>query len=108
LTFRNGPVRMEQDDPQERHEMLESALNRLAERILSLDEASLSALWGKYKNRMEHFEPSKEWEKAVIIFFIINAVRAKNHIFNEQILHHNEGTPGKKPHRGKPDLRLVK
>lgn len=88
--------------------MLESALNRLAETILSLDEASLSALWGKYKNKMEHFEPSKEWEKAVIIFFIINAVRAKNHIFNEQILRQSEPPPGKKPQKGKPDLRLVK
>ncbi|MBE0556367.1 MAG: hypothetical protein IH628_03960, partial [Proteobacteria bacterium] len=68
--------------------MLESALDRLAERILGLDEASLSSLLGKYKKRMENFEPSKEWEKAVIIFFIINAVRAKNHIFNEQLLRH--------------------
>lgn len=88
--------------------MLESALNRLAETILGLDEASLSALWGKYKNRMEHFEPSKDWEKAVIIFFIINAVRAKNHIFNEQILRQGDSPPGKKPQKGKPDLRLVK
>jgi len=88
--------------------MLESALNRLAERILSLDEASLASLWGKYKNRMEHFEPSKDWEKAVIIFFIINAVRAKNHIFNEQVLRQSEVGPEKKPQKGKPDLRLVK
>lgn len=88
--------------------MLESALNRLADSILSLDEASLTSLWGKYKNRMEHFEPSKEWEKAVIIFFIINAVRAKNHIFNEQILRQSEAGPGNKPPKGKPDLRLVK
>lgn len=88
--------------------MLESALDRLAERILSLDEASLASLWGKYKNRMEHFESSKDWEKSVIIFFIINAVRAKNHIFNEQILRQNETGQGKKPQKGKPDLRLVK
>src|SRR5660398_229611 len=73
--------------------MLESALDKLAERILGLDEASLSSLWEKYKKRMEHFEPSKEWEKAVIIFFIINAVRAKNHIFNEQLLRQHETGP---------------
>ena len=60
--------------------MIESSLDRLAQQILGLDEASLSSLWEKYKKRMEHFEPSQEWEKAVIIFFIINAVRAKNHI----------------------------
>ena len=87
--------------------MLESSLDRLAQQILGLDEASLSSLWEKYKKRMEHFEPSKEWEKAVIIFFIINAVRAKNHIFNEQILRQPEASPEKKQKK-KPDLRLVK
>ena len=56
---------------------------------------------------MEHFEPTKEWEKAVIIFFIINAVRAKNHIFNEQLLRQREIRP-EKTTKGKPDLRLVK
>jgi hypothetical protein len=87
--------------------MLESALDRLAQQILALDEASLSSLWEKYKKRMEHFEPSKEWEKAVIIFFIINAVRAKNHIFNEQLMHPQQIRPEKSP-KGKPELRLVK
>jgi hypothetical protein len=92
--------------------MLESALDKLAETILGLDEASLTSLWGRYKSRMEHFEPTKDWEKAVIVFFIINAVRAKNHIFNEQVIRQrevspHEGSPQKKP-KGKPDLRLVK
>ena len=86
--------------------MLESSLDKLAQQILSLDESSLSSLWEKYKKRMEHFEPSKEWEKAVIIFFIINAVRAKNHIFNEQLM--KQKTVPEKPPRGKPTLRLVK
>jgi hypothetical protein len=86
--------------------MLESSLDKLAQQILGLDEASLSSLWEKYKKRMEHFEPSKEWEKAVIIFFIINAVRAKNHIFNEQLMKQQTGP--EKPPRGKPTLRLVK
>jgi hypothetical protein len=88
--------------------MLESTLDNLAERILSFDEASLSSLWEKYKSRMERFEPTKEWERAVIVFFIINAVRAKNHIFNEQILRQPEASPGKKQQKRKPDLRLVK
>jgi hypothetical protein len=89
--------------------MLESALDRLAQQILGLDEASLSSLWEKYKKRMEHFEPSKEWEKAVIIFFIINAVRAKNHIFNEQLMRQQQQqTRPEKPPKGKPELRLVK
>jgi inactivated superfamily I helicase len=90
--------------------MLEASLDKLAQQILSLDEASLASLWQKYKNRMENFEPTKEWEKAVIVFFIINSVRAKNEIFNEQIMKMRNKppvapVPGKNK---KPVLRLVK
>lgn len=91
--------------------MLEVSLQRIAEKILNLDEASLASLWEKYRQRMERFEPNREWERAVIIFFIINAVRAKNHIFNEQILkmqdrkQSSESPPQARP---KPNLRLVK
>jgi len=89
--------------------MLESALDKMAENILSLDEASLSNLWDKYKNKMEHFDTTKEWEKSVIIFFIINSVRVKNHIFNENILalQKKESKPVGQP-KTKPDLKLVK
>jgi uncharacterized GH25 family protein len=65
--------------------MIEEALEGIAEKILAFDEASLSSLWEKYKEKTETFEPTKEWEKATIVFFIINSVKAKNHIFNEQI-----------------------
>ena len=94
--------------------MLEATLNKMAENILSFDEASLSSLWEKYKNRMEHFDTSREWEKAVIIFFIINSVRVKNHIFNEHVLNLHERKPGSdsktmpRRTRGNPDLKLVK
>jgi len=87
--------------------VLESALDKMAESILSLDEASLASLWEKYKTRMEHFETTREWEKSVIIFFIINAVRVKNHIFNENVLHRKHDKP-QKPPKKKPDLKLVK
>jgi hypothetical protein len=89
--------------------MLDSSLDKIAEKILTLDEASLSGLWEKYKNQMEHFETTKEWEKSVIIFFIINAVRVKNQIFNEQILRLQNREP-ERPEipKGKPTLRRVK
>jgi len=89
--------------------MLESALGKMAETILNLDEASLASLWDKYKKKMEHFETTKEWEKSVIIFFIINSVRVKNHIFNENVLklQEKQSKPAKLP-KGKPDLKLVK
>jgi len=89
--------------------MLESALEKLAETILNLDEASLTNLWDKYKKKMENFDTTREWEQAVIIFFIINSVRVKNHIFNENILNlqkkHNK--PAKQS-KVKPDLKLIK
>lgn len=89
---------------------LENSLNKIAESILHFDEASLSFLWEKYKNKTEQFSASPEWEKAVIVFSIINTVRAKNAIFNEMLLKNK--TPGKtaqpeKP-QGKPYLKLVK
>ena len=89
--------------------MIEKAVNQLAEKILNLDEASLTGLWEKYKTRMEHFEVSREWERAVVVFFIINAVRAKNHIFNEQVAAmQDQSAVIPKPQRGKPHLTLVK
>lgn len=89
---------------------LENSLQKIAESILHFDEASLTALWEKYKNKIEQFTPSPEWEKSVIIFSIINAVRAKNAIFNEMIL--NNKAPGKTAQpdklQGKPHLKRVK
>ncbi|HVO66883.1 MAG TPA: hypothetical protein VMT12_10405 [Syntrophales bacterium] len=89
--------------------MLESALDKLAETILNLDEASLADLWDKYKEKMENFDTTKEWEKSVIIFFIINSVRVKNHIFNENILNlQKKQDKPVKPSKVKPNLKLVK
>lgn len=89
--------------------MLEGTLDRLAERILAFDEASLAGLCEKYKTRMEHFDTSKEWEKAVIIFFIINAVRVKNQIFNDSVMKSQARAENeKKQVKTKPHLKLVK
>ncbi|MFB3924921.1 MAG: hypothetical protein ACE14T_02615 [Syntrophales bacterium] len=89
--------------------MLESTLEKIAEKIIAFDEASLTSLWEKYKIRMEKFDATKEWEKAVIIFFIINAVRVKNQIFNERILKkHGGDVVPEKPKKSKPYLKLIK
>ena len=89
---------------------LEDSLNKIAENILYLDEASLTSLWKKYKARMENFSTSKEWEKSVVIFSIINAVRVKNAIFNNQMINKksNEEAPPAKRKPENPHLRLVK
>ncbi|MGD0274883.1 MAG: hypothetical protein ABSB79_02335 [Syntrophales bacterium] len=89
--------------------MLEHTLDKMAEKILGLDEASMSSLWEKYKKRMEKFDTSREWEKSVIIFFIINAVRAKNYIFNDQIIK-KQAVPNhpETPRKKKPNLHRIK
>jgi len=55
---------------------------------------------------MDHFEPNREWEKAVVIFFLINAVRVKNALFNEGILK-KTATEKPKPKKEGP-LKIVK
>lgn len=90
--------------------MFEKSLEKIAEQILALDEASLAGLWDTYKDKMENFNTSREWEKSVIIFFIINAVRVKNKIFNEQVIQssHDSAPPQKKPPGDVPYLKRVK
>jgi hypothetical protein len=74
--------------------MLENALDKIAEQIIALDEASLTQLRKLYLDRLFNFAPTKKWEKAVIIYFLINGVIAKNNLFNHHIL---EGKKGETP-----------
>lgn len=90
---------------------LEKSLDKIAESILHLDEASLTSLWDRYKSKIENFSYTPEWEKAVIIFSIINAVRTKNAIFNENLLKNNSLKKTRSPQKTvkeKPYLKLVK
>jgi hypothetical protein len=64
---------------------IEESLQSLADRILNFDEASLVQLQEKYLKKVSEFSPSKEWEKAVVVYFMINSVRVKNKIFNDRI-----------------------
>jgi hypothetical protein len=77
--------------------MLENALDKIAEQIIALDEASLTQLRKLYLDRLFRFEPTKEWEKAVIIYFIINGVIAKNNLFNQHIASGQTGETKKGP-----------
>ena len=85
--------------------MDEQILDRLAEKILCLDEADLTALLPQYKRTMENFQPTREWEKAVVIYFLINAVRVKNTIFNDNV---EKGKTGKSKKVKVNPLKLVK
>ena len=86
---------------------MEKAIEKLAEQILSFDEASLVHLREKYRLRIEHFDGTKEWEKAVIIFCIINAMTMKNTLFNENVLKRKKEKEGKSS-KGHPRLKRVK
>jgi hypothetical protein len=59
----------------------------LADKLLSLDEASLLCLWDKYYALVQKFEPTKRWEQAVLILSMIQGVRWKNQLFNVKWLH---------------------
>jgi hypothetical protein len=89
---------------------MEKGLEKLAEQILCFDEASLVGLREKYRVRIEQFDGTKDWEKAVIIYCIINAVSMKNTLFNENILkrkRRKEKEPSRQ-RKGHPDLKRVK
>lgn len=64
---------------------IEEVLVNLADRLLDFDEASLSSLQEKYLKKVSDFSPTREWEQAVIVYFMINSVRVKNKIFNERL-----------------------
>ena len=90
---------------------MEKALEKLAEQILGFDEASLSGLREKYRVRIERFDGTKDWERAVIIYSIINAVSAKNTLFNENVLKRGRGGAekgGSRNRRSPPELKRVK
>lgn len=61
---------------------MERALEKLARQLMAFDEASLNSLWEKYAAIVQHFEPTKRWEEACVIFGLIQAVRFKNQLFN--------------------------
>jgi hypothetical protein len=87
--------------------LMEKALEKLAEQILSFDEASLANLKEKYRLRIENFDGTKDWEKAVIIYCIINAVSMKNTLFNDNVLRQSRIKKQKSP-KGHPRLKRVK
>jgi hypothetical protein len=92
--------------------MVEDTLHQIAKTVMALDEETLISLVPKYRKRMDRFDPSPEWEEAVIIYFIINGYRIKNAQFNNKIKDYMEDLKNNKTDNGfvvsKPDLRLVK
>lgn len=84
---------------------IEEVLQGLADRILDFDEASLVQLQEKYLKKVSEFSPTREWENAIIVYFMINSVRVKNRIFNEKVKGAAE-REGSKP--SKSPFKIVK
>jgi len=89
---------------------MEKALDKLAEQILGFDEASLAHLRERYRLRIENFDGTRNWERAVIIYCIINAVSMKNALFNENVVKQKMDKGEKPKPRGRihPDLKRIK
>ncbi len=89
---------------------MERALEKLADQILSFDEASLANMREKYRLRIERFDGTRDWEKAVIVYCIINAVSMKNTLFNENVLKRTRNKEEKllRQRREHPGLKRVK
>jgi hypothetical protein len=58
--------------------MIPEAIEKIADRVLALDDSDLQTLLIHFKDRMTQGEPSRSWERAVIAYFLINGVRIKN------------------------------
>jgi len=84
---------------------IEEVLQGLADRVLDFDEASLVQLQEKYLKKVSEFAPTREWEKAIVVYFMINSVRVKNRIFNEKVKGAAKDEPVKLP---KTSLKIVK
>ena len=61
---------------------MERMLQKLAQQLDSIDEASLMTLWSKYATITERFEPTKYWEECALIFGLIQVKHWKNMLFN--------------------------
>ncbi len=84
---------------------IEEVLLGLADRVLDFDEASLTQLQEKYLKKVSEFAPNRDWERAIVVYFLINSVRVKNKIFNEKV----KGVRSvEQPKRPKNLLKLIK
>ena len=64
---------------------MEQLLHKLARQLDAMDEASLLALWNKYAEIVNNFEPSQRWEEAAVVFGLIQTKYWKNQLFNHKL-----------------------
>ncbi len=61
---------------------MEQLLKRFAKQLNDLDEASIVNLRDKYLRIADNFEPTEEWQEAVLILSFIQAKMWQNQLFN--------------------------
>ncbi len=61
---------------------VEKVLLKIVRQLNTFDEDSLVSLWPMYADKVQVFEPSKQWEEAVLVLSLIQAIRMKNQLFN--------------------------
>jgi hypothetical protein len=90
---------------------IDDVLSQIARQVMALDEDCLTALLPRYRERMNAFAPTREWEESVVIYFLINGLRVKNTQFHDKMEEYKkaaaEGDPAAKKII-RPRLRLVK
>lgn len=59
---------------------MKALLDQLADQILELDPDELKALLPEIQARMDDLDHSREWERSVVAFFIVNALRVKDNL----------------------------
>lgn len=84
---------------------IEEVLLGLADRVLDFDEASLAQLQEKYLKKVSEFAPTRDWERSIVVYFLINSVRVKNKIFNEKV---KDSDPPDPPRSSRNTLKIVK
>jgi len=84
---------------------IEEVLLGLADRVLDFDEASLGQLQEKYLKKVSEFSPTRDWERSIVVYFLINSVRVKNKIFNEKV---KDSDPPDPPRSSRNTLKIVK
>lgn len=81
---------------------MQKTLTNLADQLLAMDPEALLLLQPQVQARMEQADGSLEWERAVVAFFMISALRVKEHLAQAA------GRPSLEQAQEPPRLRVVK
>lgn len=81
---------------------LKGLLDHFSDQILDLDLNDANELLPEFESTMKAGPPGRDWERAVVSFFLINGLRVKNQ------LHCQHKQKDQNQSQGRPHLYLVK